>query len=354
MCRYAIAGILTTNLADWEFLMKYVPFGRTGVNVSPLVLGCMMFGGRTSAEDSYRIIDHGLDAGLNFLDTANVYSMGKSEEVVGEALKRNGKRNSVFLATKVNGRMSEEPNALGNSRLHVIEQCEASLRRLQTDRIDLYQFHRPSRHIAIDESLRAMDDLIRTGKVRYIGTSNFGSWQVVESLWASKELGLNRFVSDQSPYNMADRRIEREHLPMCQTYGLAQIPWSPLGGGGLTGKYRRGAQPEAGTRFGDEKRPHMMKRISDGVMEIAEGIRPLAEAKGVTVAQFALAWVMSHPGVTAPLVGPRTLEQLVDNLGALDIEITAEDAAVVDGLIAPGEHVAEFYEASFAPNLHRW
>jgi aryl-alcohol dehydrogenase-like predicted oxidoreductase len=335
--------------------MNYVPFGRTGVNVSPLVLGCMMFGSRTTPEDSYTIIDHAIDAGLNFLDTANVYSGGgKSEEAVGEALKRNGKRNNVFLATKVNGRMSDDPNGLGNSRLHIMEQCEASLRRMQTDHIDLYQFHRPSRHIAIDESLRAMDDLIRAGKVRYIGTSNFGSWQVVESLWASKELGLNRFVSDQSPYNMADRRIEREMLPMCQTFGLASIPWSPLAGGGLTGKYAREARQEAGTRFGDETDPGKMRRFSDGVLDAVDGIRPLAEAKGCTVAQFALAWVMSRPGVTAPLVGPRTLEQFEDNLGAIDVEITEEDAAIVDGLVAPGEHVAEFYEASFAPNLHRW
>lgn len=334
--------------------MNYVPFGRTGVNVSPLVLGCMMFGGRTSAEDSYTIIDHAVDSGLNFLDTANVYNAGKSEEIVGEALKRNGKRNSVFLATKVNGRMSDDPNALGNSRLNIIEQCEASLRRMQTDRIDLYQFHRPSRHIAIDESLRAMDDLIRAGKVRYIGTSNFGSWQVVESLWAAKEFGLNRFVSDQSPYNMADRRIEREMIPMCQTFGLAVIPWSPLAGGGLTGKYSRDERQATGTRFGDETRTNMFRRFSGGVLDIVDGIRPLAEAKRCTVSQLALAWVMSRPGVTAPLVGPRTLEQLEDNLGALDVEITAEDAAVVNGLIAPGEHVAEFYEASFAPNLHRW
>lgn len=334
--------------------MEYVPFGRTGVNISPLVLGCMMFGGKTSPEDSCAIIDRALDFGINFLDTANVYNSGRSEEVVGEALKRNGKRNSVFLATKVNGRMSDDPNALGNSRLHIIEQCEASLKRMQTDRIDLYQFHRPSRHIAIDESLRAMDDLIRAGKVRYIGTSNFGSWQVVESLWASKELGLNRFVSDQSPYNMADRRIEREHLPMCQTFGLAQIPWSPLAGGGLTGKYVRGGEQPAGTRFGDESRPNMRRRFTEGVLDVVDGIGPVAEAKGCTVSQLALAWVMSRPGVTAPLVGPRTMEQLEDNLGAFDVEITAEDEAVVDDLVAPGEHVAEFYEASFGPNLHRW
>ncbi|MDA1297114.1 MAG: aldo/keto reductase [Chloroflexi bacterium] len=334
--------------------MNYVPFGRTGVNVSPLVLGCMMFGGRTSPEDSCTIIDRAIDAGLNFLDTANVYAAGKSEVVVGEALKRNGKRDSVFLATKVNGRMSDDPNGLGNSRLHIIEQCEASLRRLQTDRIDLYQFHRPSRHIAIDESLRAMDDLIRAGKVRYTGTSNFGSWQAVESLWAARELGLNRFVSDQSPYNMADRRIEREMIPMCQTFGLAVIPWSPLAGGGLTGKYARAERQAPGTRFGDEARPNMMRRFNEGVLDVVDGIRPLAKSKGCTVSQLALAWVMSRPGVTAPLVGPRTLEQLEDNLGALDVEVTAEDAAAVDGLVAPGEHVADFFEASFAPNLHRW
>ncbi len=335
-------------------MMEYVQFGRTGVNISPLVLGCMMFGGKTSPEDSYEIVDYALEQGLNFLDTANVYNAGQSEVVVGEALKRNGKRNSVFLATKVNGRMSDDPNALGNSRLHIVEQCEASLRRLQTDRIDLYQFHRPSRHIAIDESLRAMDDLIRAGKVRFIGTSNFGSWQVVESLWASKELGLNRFVSDQSPYNMADRRIEREHLPMCQTYGLAQIPWSPLAGGGLTGKYRRTETQAAGTRFGDETRPNMKLRFSEGVLDIVDAMQPIAQRQGCTVSQLALAWVMSRPGVTAPLVGPRTLDQLKDNLGAFEVEVGSEVDEALSRVVKPGEHVAEFYEASFGPNMHRW
>ncbi|NQW18747.1 MAG: aldo/keto reductase [Chloroflexi bacterium] len=334
-------------------MVNYKSFGRTGVNVSPLVLGCMMFGGRTSPEDSYTIIDRALDAGINFLDTANVYNSGQSEEVVGEALARSGSRDSVFLATKAHSQMGDGPNDLGNSRLHIVQQCEASLRRLQTDRIDLYQLHRPDRHIAIDETLRAFDDLITSGKVNYIGTSNFGSWQVVESLWVSKELGLNRFVSDQSPYNMADRRIEREQIPMCQTYGLAVIPWSPMAGGGLTGKYERTAKQAPGTRFGDETRSGMMSRFSDGVMDIVDGLRPIAEAKGCTVAQLALAWVMHQPGVTAPLVGPRTMEQLEDNLGAIDVGITDEDRTVIDSLNPPGGHVANFYEASFAPNLHR-
>lgn len=313
-----------------------------------------MFGRKTSPEDSYTIIDRAIDAGINFLDTANVYSAGRSEEIVGEALKRNRKRASVFLATKVNGRMSDDPNALGNSRLHIIEQCHASLTRLQVDHIDLYQFHRPSRHIAIDESLRAMDDLVRSGMVRYIGTSNFGSWQLVESLWASKELGLNRFVSDQSPYNMADRRMEREHLPMCQTYGLAQIPWSPLAGGGLTGKYRKGGSQASGTRYGDETDPDKLRRFSGGVLDIVDAIRPIAESMGCTVAQLALAWLMSRPGVTAPIVGPRTLEQLEDNLGAIEVEVGPEVDAALDSVVPPGEHVAEYYEASFGPNLHRW
>src|SRR5690349_17411765 len=173
--------------------MEYRPLGRTGVQVTSLCLGCMMFGRRTEAEESTTIIDRALDAGINFLDTANVYARGRSEEITGAALKGNAKRHGVILATKVHGRMADDdPNAFGNRRRHIIEQCEASLRRLQTDYIDLYQLHRPESDTPIDETLRALDDLIRSGKVRYIGTSTFGAWQVVESLWVSKELGLNR------------------------------------------------------------------------------------------------------------------------------------------------------------------
>ena len=230
--------------------MNYRPLGRTGVKVSELCLGCMMFGAKTELEESCRMIDRALDGGINFLDTANVYSRGKSEEFTGEALKRNGKRDRVVLATKVHGAMDDaDPNASGNSRRHIIQQCEASLRRLKTDWIDLYQLHRPSTDIPIDETVRALDDLIRAGKVRYIGTSTFGAWQVVEALWAAKELGLNRFVSEQPPYNLLDRRIERDLVPMAQTYGLALIPWAPMASGFLTGKYKRtGADPAAARR----------------------------------------------------------------------------------------------------------
>ena len=191
--------------------MEYRQLGRTGVQVSSVCLGCMMFGRVTSPEDAYPIIDRALDAGINFIDTANVYSRGKSEEITGEALHRNGKRQRVVLATKVHGRMADDdPNASGNSRRHIIAECEQSLKRLKTDYIDLYQIHRSEPGTAIDETLRALDDLIRDGKIRYIGTSNFGAWQVVESLWAAKEYGLNRFISEQPPYNILDRRIERE------------------------------------------------------------------------------------------------------------------------------------------------
>lgn len=336
--------------------MEYRSLGRTGVQVSVLCLGCMMFGGKTSPEDSYAIIDRAIDAGINFLDTANVYSRGRSEEVVGEALKRNGKRQQIVLATKVHGRMADDdPNAQGNSRRHIIEQCEASLRRLQTDYIDLYQIHRPQSTIPIDETLRALDDLIRAGKVRYIGTTTFAAWQLVESLWVAKELGLNRFVCEQPPYHILDRRIERELLPMAQTYGFGIIPWSPLAGGLLTGKYRRGAAPPPGSRFADiEDRPWMQQRLNERVFDVVEGLESLVAAKGCTMSQFALAWCAQQPGVTSPIIGPRTMEQLEDNLGVLDVTITDEERARVDELVPPGQMVSPFYEADFGPHVYRW
>ena len=209
-----------------------------------------MFGGKTDESDSMDIIDRAIDAGINFLDTANTYVRGVSEEMDGKALQRNGKRSRIVLATKVHFRMDDDdPNAQGNSRRHIIEQCEASLRRLQTDYIDLYQIHRPSSEVPIDETLRALDNLIQAGKVRYIGSSTFAAWQIMESLWVSKELGVNRFICEQPPYHLLDRRIERELVPMAQTYGLALIPWSPMAGGFLTGKYQRNQEHPADVRY---------------------------------------------------------------------------------------------------------
>ena len=336
--------------------MDYRSLGRTSTKVSPLCLGCMMFGGKTSPDDSYSIIDRAIDAGINFLDTANVYSRGRSEEVTGEALKRNGKRSQIVLATKVHGTMDDDdPNAYGSSRRHIIEQCDASLRRLQTDYIDLYQIHRPRSDTPIDETLRALDDLVRAGKVRYIGTSTFGAWQLVESLWAAKEYGLNRFICEQPPYHILDRRIERELVPMAQSYGFGIIPWSPLAGGLLTGKYTRENPSPAGSRYADvANNPRFAARKTDEIYDVVDELAPLAKEKGVTLAQFSLAWVVQQPGVTSPIIGPRTMEQLEDNLGALAVEITADDRAKVDSLVPPGRMVSPFYEADFGPHQYRW
>ncbi len=262
--------------------MEYRSLGRTAIKVSPICLGCMMFGGKTSPDDSYPIIDRAIDAGVNFLDTANVYSRGRSEEVTGEALKRNGKRHQIVLATKVHGTMDDnDPNAYGSSRRHIIEQCEASLRRLQTDYIDLYQIHRPRSDTPIDETLRALDDLVRAGKVRYIGTSTFGAWQLVESLWVAKEYGLNRFVCEQPPYHILDRRIERELIPMAQSYGFGLIPWSPLAGGLLTGKYTRENQSPAGARYSDaSNNARFAARKTDEVYDVVDELAPVAQRQG--------------------------------------------------------------------------
>jgi aryl-alcohol dehydrogenase-like predicted oxidoreductase len=314
----------------------------------------MMFGGKADPSESGRMIDRSLEAGINFLDTANVYGRGRSEEVTGEALKRNGRRDEVILATKVHARMGEGINDLGNSRRHIIEQCEASLGRLQTDYIDLYQLHRPQADIPIDETLRALDDLIRAGKVRYIGTSTYAAWQLVESLWAAKELGLNRFICEQPPYNLLDRRVERELLPMARTYGFGVIPWSPLGGGLLTGKYRRGEEPPSDSRFaGYENNPIQRRRMTERIFDVIEGLQPLAEAKGVTLSQLALAWCVAQPGVTSPIIGPRTMEQLEDNLGALELTLTGDDLTQIDQVARRGDAVAPFYEADFGPHPFR-
>jgi aryl-alcohol dehydrogenase-like predicted oxidoreductase len=348
--------------------MEYRYLGRTGVRVSPLCLGCMMFGapGKTHLDDSCRIIDRAIEADINFLDTANVYSTGESERVTGEALKRNGQRDYIVLATKCHGNMHKagvngvtekqaklNPNQWGNSRRGIIEQCEASLRRLQTDWIDLYQIHRPHPDCAIDETLRAMDDLVRAGKVRYIGASTFAAWQLVESLWVSEKLGLNRFVTEQPPYNLLDRRIERELIPMAQTFGFGLIPWSPLAGGFLTGKYRRGQTGSEGGRFSDGShgRSHMLS--NDRAFDVIEALEKLAAEKGCSASQLALAWCIHQPGITSPIIGPRTMEQLEDNLQAMEVTITDEERKRIDEIIPPGTHVAPFYEARFGPHPHR-
>lgn len=344
--------------------MEYRPLGRTGVMVSELCLGCMNFGGPTPEAESIDMIDRAIDAGINFFDTANVYVRGGSETVVGKALKRNGKRDRIVLATKVHGRMDDDDIlAAGNNRRHIIQQCEASLKRLQTDYIDLYQLHRANPDIPIDETLRALDDLIRAGKVRYIGTSTFPSWRVIESLWVSKELGLNRFVSEQPPYHLLDRSIEREMIPMAQSYGIAIIPWSPLARGFLTGKYKRGEPIPGNSRFGaDSGRGAATERrrdqhFTDRGFDVLELVQQLATEKGCSAGQVALAWVNSKPGITSPIVGPRTMAHLEDNIGATDIKLSAEDHMRLDALAEPELATVPYYHGNmvnFNPSDYAW
>jgi len=340
--------------------MEYRSLGRTGVQVSALCLGCLNFGQRTPEAESMDIIDRAVDAGINFLDTANAYAAGRSEEIVGKALKRIGQRSRIVLATKVHGVMdAEDPNGRGISRRHIMEQCEQSLRRLQTDYIDLYQLHRPMSSIPIDESLRALDDLIRAGKVRYIGTSNFAAWQIVESLWVSKEYGLNRFVCSQPPYNLMDRRIERELVPMALTYGIAIIPWAPLAGGFLTGKYQRHQAPPPGTRHAERPADTTSALFSDRAFDVVDVLQTIADRKHSTVSQVALAWCKAQAGITAPIIGPRTREQLEDNLGAMAIELAKEDVSRLDEVALPGRAVSSYYQpdvinTDFGPHWFRW
>lgn len=335
--------------------MEYTSLGRTGVQVSRLCLGCMNFGWKTDEAPALEIMNTAIDAGINFFDTANVYSRGKSEEIVGKALRQSGKRDQIVLATKVHGKMDDsEPNAWGNSRRHIIQQCEASLKRLQTDRIDLYQIHRPQPQIPIDETLRALDDLIHAGKVRYIGTSTFAAYQLVESLWASKELGLNRFVCEQPPYNLFDRRIERELLPMAATYGFAIIPWSPLAGGFLTGKYKKAKEAPKDSRYADSEHMWYLTLSVDRNYVVIEALEKIAKSKNCTLSQLALAWCAQQPHVTTPIIGPRTLEQLKDNLAACDVQITDQDREKIDEVVPPGSVVTPYYEADFGPAKYRW
>ena len=333
--------------------MEYRNLGRTGVKVSELCLGTMMFGNQANESDSLAMIDRALDAGFNFLDTANVYSQGRSEEIVGKALKQSGRRDRIIVATKVHGRTDhKDPNAQGNHRRHIIAECEKSLGRLGTDVIDLYQIHRPCADIPIDETLRALDDLIRSGKVRYIGTSTFASWQIMESLWASKELGLNRFVAEQPPYHLLDRRAERELLPMAITYGLAVLPWSPLAGGMLTGKYRAGEDPPEDARF--KRKKEKDPNFSDAATAVVDLMRTMADEKECTPGQVALAWCAAQDGVTCPIIGPRTLEQLEDNVKAIDVKIADEDKLRIDAVSSPGRGIVPYYFADFGPHWFRW
>jgi len=330
--------------------VEYRNLGRTGVKVSKFCLGTMMFGRSTSEKDSIPIIDYALEQGINFIDTANVYAAGQSEEIVGKALNKDGRRDRVVLATKgFFPQDKDDPNARGLSRRHIIHACEQSLKRLQTDWIDLYQLHRPQADIPIDETLRALDDLIRAGKIRYIGTSMFPGWRIVESLWVAKELGLNRFVCEQATYHLLDRTAEREVIPAAMSHGLALISWGPLCGGLLTGKYSRSDTGADGRWQGGED--NLGRKVTDRAFDVIEEVVRLAQQKNCTPSQYALAWNASRPGITAPIIGPRTLEQCIDNIGAASIGITDDEIAQLDRIAPPLSVAMSYYDAAMGLDL---
>ncbi|MGI8553429.1 MAG: aldo/keto reductase [Dehalococcoidia bacterium] len=325
--------------------MRVRRLGRTGLKVSELCLGTMTFGNQADEQASFAIMDRAFDAGVFFFDTADVYpvmpkpeTVGRSEEIIGRWLK--GKRDTIVLATKLRGKMGPGANDVGLSRGHMMQAVEASLRRLQTDHIDLYQVHSFDQETPIEETLRGLDDLIHSGKVRYIGCSNVAAWQLMKANGTSERLHLTRFDSIQPRFNLFDRQIERELLPLCAEEGVGVIPYSPLGGGLLTGKYRRGSEPPPESRyilFGRQS------QITPSVLDALDELADLAHHKGVSMAQLTLAWVLANPLITSPIVGATRPEQLDDSLPAVDVRLTEEELKRCDQIsqIAEGRRQPE-------------
>jgi len=326
--------------------MEYRRLGRSGVLVSPLCLGTMNFGGTTNEADSFAIMHKAVDAGINFFDTANVYNKGESEKITGKFLKENNLREQIVLATKVNGRMGDLPNEGGGTRYHIIKACEDSLQRLQTDHIDLYQLHRPPLTHPQDETLRAFDDLIRAGKVRYIGCSTHPAWMVMEALSISERYGLNHYISEQPPYNLLDRRIENELVPLCQKYDLAILPWSPLAMGILAGRYSQTDNYPEDSRARLWDSSAVKARITQRGLDVGRAVDKMAQERRLTASQLSLLWTKDQPGVTAPIIGPRTLAHLEDALGILDKTLSDADRPLFDELVHPGNAVADFHNSN--------
>ena len=321
--------------------MEHRLLGRTGVSVSKLCLGAMMFGawGNPDHDESIRIIHRALDAGINIVDTADIYSQGESEEIVGKAL-AGGKRDDVVLATKAWGAMGEDPNRRGSSRRWIVQEVESSLRRLNTDWIDLYQIHRPEPDTDIDETLGALTDLVRQGKVRYIGSSTFPASRIVEAQWVARDRGRERFVCEQPPYSILVRGVEAEVLPTCQRYGMGVIPWSPLAGGWLSGRWRKGEDAPDSTRA--ERLPSRYDLSLPGnqrKLEAADALAQLADEAGMSLIHLALAFVINHPAVTAAIIGPRTMEHLEGQLGAADVKLDDAILDRIDEIVPPGTNV---------------
>ena len=326
--------------------MEYRRLGRSGVLVSPLCLGTMNFGGSTNEEESFAIMRKAVEGGINFIDTANVYNKGESERITGKFLNDNKLRDQVVLATKVFSRVGDQPNDAGGTRYHIIKACEDSLRRLQTDHIDLYQLHRPPMTHSQEETLRAMDDLIRAGKVLYAGCSTHPAWMVMEALSISERYGLNRYVSEQPPYNLLDRRIENELVPLCQKYDLAVLPWSPLAMGMMAGRYSKPISFPEGSRAQLWDSDMIKVRVTQRGIDVGIEVGKMAQERGLTASQLALLWVKDQPGITAPIIGPRTLAHLEDALVIMDKTLNDADRPLFDALVHPGNAVSDFHNSN--------
>ena len=320
--------------------MDHRLLGRTGVSVSKMCLGAMMFGawGNHDHEESTRIIHAALDSGINFIDTADVYAQGESEEIVGKALK--GRRDEIVLATKFHGAMSDDPNQQGSSRRWIMRAAEDSLRRLDTDWIDLYQVHRPRTDTDIEETLGALTDLVHQGKVRYIGASTFPASQIVEAQWVARERGLQRFVTEQPAYSILVRRIEDDILPTCQRHGMGVLSYSPLTGGWLSGRWRKDSGQQASSRADRlPERFDLSQPANQRKLDAVEALAQLAEAAGITLIQMAIAFVLNHPAITSAIIGPRTMEQLEGQLAAADVVLDPGVLDRIDEIVTPGTTV---------------
>ncbi len=316
--------------------MEYRTLGRAGVKVSPLCLGTMMFGGPANEQDSIRMIHHALDVGVNFVDTANMYNGGQSEVVVGKAIA--DRRGQVVLATKGRQKMGDGPNDIGASRVHLLRELEASLRRLNVDCVDIYYVHAPDADTPIEETLRALDDMVRQGKVHYLACSNFRAWMLCRALWTADQHNLHAFACVQPLYNIVNRDIEVELLPLCREQGLGVVSYSPLARGILTGKYKVSEPFPEGSRAARNDVRMRQAELRDASLHIAGKIADYCASKNVSPSQFALAWCLANANLTSVICGPRTMEQFDDNIGCLDVPISAEDEAFINGLVPPGEH----------------
>ena len=330
--------------------MQQRTLGRTGISVSELCLGAMMFGawGNKDQDDSIRIIHRALDAGINFIDTADVYSRGESEQIVGRAL-AGGRRDQVVLATKVHGQMGDDPNAQGNSRRWIIRECESSLRRLQTDWIDLYQIHRPDPSCDIDETLGVLTDLVGAGKIRAFGSSTFPPSQIVEAQWVAERRGRERFVCEQPPYSLLVRGVETEVLPVCQKYGMGVISWSPLAGGFLSGAYQRGEAVPASSRASRlPDRYDLTLPVNQRKLDAVDALTKVAADAGISLIHLAIAFVIRHPAVTAAIIGPRTIEHLESQFGAAEVTLDQATLDRIDEIVPPGTNLNPA-DAGWAP-----